>query len=193
MAETVDKRRIIRVIIAIVLIVLSVFCAWRLNRYLERRTYKLTYQTLIRRYSKEFELDPYLVASIIHVESGNRSSVVSGAGAIGLMQIMPDTGAWIAGKLQVSDYTEKHLKDPETNIRFGCWYLRFLLDRFEITDTAVAAYNAGHNLVRKWLDDAQYSDNGDELTDIPYPDTEYYVEKVQRAYEKYRKLYHDAF
>ena len=105
------------------------------------------------------------------------------------MQIMPDTGKWIAEKLEVEGFSEEKLFEPETNIRFGCWYLKYLLDTFSgDRRTAAAAYNAGPGNVKKWLADERYSSGG-ELVKIPFKETERYVEKVQRAYEKYTEIY----
>ncbi|MPN57676.1 Soluble lytic murein transglycosylase [bioreactor metagenome] len=132
------------------------------------------------------------MAAIIHVESGNREDAVSEKGALGLMQLMPDTAEWIAGKLGET-YNQDSVCEPYTNIRYGCWYLDFLFSRFSSTDTVLAAYNAGHNAVRNWLSDPEYSDDGVTLKRIPYTETEQYVEKVDRAYDKYKALYPKAF
>lgn len=181
-----------RIVIACIFLIIAAVCAWRLNDYVSRKRYKLTYQTLIANNAEEYDLNPYLVAAVIHVESANNSEAVSPRGAVGLMQIMPDTGAWIAEKLN-EPFSEAMLRDPATNIRYGCWYLRFLFDRFDVTNTAIAAYNAGHNKVAGWLDDTQYSGDGDALDEIPYEETKNYVDKVQRAYDAYRKYYPNAF
>ena len=88
--------------------------------------YPIAYTDLIAQYAAKYEQDPYLVQSIMRCESSNDPDAVSDVGAIGLMQIMPDTGTWIAHKLDLDDvYTEEMLYDPQTNIEFGCWYLRF--------------------------------------------------------------------
>ncbi len=118
---------------------------------------------------------------------------VSRSGAIGLMQVMPETGEWIAGKLNKTGFTAEDLKDPDTNIQFGCWYLRFLLDRYSSNQThAVAAYNAGHGNVDAWLMDPSVTTDN-MLTNIPFPETDDYVEKVLRAHEKYEELYTNIF
>lgn len=183
-----SNARTIKLLIAFILLIIAVLGALILNRVLERQTYKLLYPNEIEKWSNQYELDPYLVASIIHVESGNRPVVSSGKGAVGLMQIMPETGAWIAGKLDI-EYEVDDLKDAETNIRLGCWYLRFLADRFKVRDTMIAAYNGGHTRISKWLGDSKYSTDGETLKDIPYSETKNYVERVHNAYEKYKKLY----
>lgn len=164
--------------------------AFLLNRELEKRKYKLSYSEVIIASAGEFGLDRYLVAAVIHCESGNDPSAVSPRGATGLMQIMPDTGAWIAEKMGM-EYGEGTLYDPAINVRMGCWYLRYLLDKFDGSRTeALAAYNAGPGNVSKWLEDERYSANG-ELTSIPFPETETYVARVRRAYDKYMELYEE--
>ncbi len=141
--------------------------AWEL----EKRTYRLDYTEYASPSTREeYKLDPYLIASIIHCESGNRPDAVSPDGALGLMQIMPTTGEWIAGKLQVENFHTDMLFEPSVNIRFGCWYLRFLMDRYDQDrQLAVAAYNAGHGTVDKWLEDPGVSAEG-RLVEIPYPE-----------------------
>ncbi len=179
--------------IAAVLLILALVMALLLGKELEKRTYRLDYPNAIAAYAKEYDLDPYLVAAMIHCESSNRPDAVSPDGALGLMQIMPSTGEWIAGKLQVEDFHIDLLQDPSVNIRFGCWYLRFLMDRYnQDRQLAIAAYNAGHGTVDKWMDDPKVSAAG-RLVNIPYPETKTYVEKVQRAYEKYETLYKNTF
>lgn len=178
-----------KALLAAVLLAALVFCAFWLNEYMEKRKYRLEYPAQILSSSAEFGLDPYLVAAVIHCESGNRPAVVSAKGAVGLMQIMPDTGGWIAEKLGIASFSEAMLTDPAVNIRLGCWYLRYLTDRFGgVRSHALAAYNAGPGNLKKWLEDDAYSQDG-LLVDIPFEETSSYVERVERAYEKYKKLY----
>ena len=120
------------------------FVSERLAHERDLENYHIAYTELIARYAAEYALDPYLVTAIMRCESSNDPDAVSKKGAIGLMQIMPDTGAWIAHKLGLDDsYRQEQLFDPETNIRFACWYLDFLTRRLEGNRTAIiAAYNA---------------------------------------------------
>ena len=100
--------------------------------------------------SGEFDLDPWLVASLIRVESGGNPTIVSPVGAIGLTQIMPRTGAEIAARLEIPNYTTETLNDPAINVRMGCAYLRELLDRFDGSEhAALAAYNWGPTHIAK--------------------------------------------
>ena len=158
------------------------------------RNYPVAYVDLIKQYADQYELDPYLVQSIMRCESSNDPLAVSDAGAVGLMQIMPDTGEWIAHKLDLDEtYTQEQLTDPQTSITFGCWYLRFLSGRFDgNVMEMIAAYNAGHGTVEGWLEDPRFSEN-DVLLTIPFEDTARYYEKVMTAYENYTTLYPDLF
>ncbi len=185
-----NNKKIIRAVLA-ALIILAVLCvsAYYLNRAAEKRSYRLMYSDIVKEMSAEYSVDPYLTAAVIHCESSYNKDAVSPVGAMGLMQIMPDTGGWIAQKLDMEDFTQEQLFDPETNIRFGCWYLNYLTDKFNGDRIAVlAAYNGGPGNVKKWLEDERYSEDG-ALMEIPFPETERYIEKVQRAYEKYLNLY----
>lgn len=184
------RRRVLLVLIGIALFLLITLTAMYLSGVLERQYYKLTYPEEIRRYAEDYGLDPCLVAAVIHVESGNRADAVSYKGAIGLMQIMPETGAWIAQKRAVAEsHTESRLYTPDYNIACGCWYLDYLLKRFGgDLRYALIAYNAGPGNLETWLSDETLTEDGKLIT-IPYAETEAYVEKVMRAIEKYRELY----
>lgn len=175
-------------LLAVVLIVAAVFAGIILQRKIERQQHPIEYWEIIREFSEKYELDPYIVLAVIDTESSWQEEAVSARGALGLMQLMPATGEWIAGKLK-EPYDEEALTLPQKNIEYGCWYLNFLQERFDVPQTAVAAYNAGHNAVAKWLKDSRYSPNGSELTYIPYEETRNYVEKVFRSYQKYQRLY----
>ena len=117
-------------------------------------------ESLVRETAAEYGLNPPLVAAVIYTESKYNASAVSSAGAMGLMQIMPETGEWIAHKLDWP-FTDETLFDPRANARLGAWYLRFLLDRYDgRVQNAIAAYHAGQGSVDAWLEDARYSSDG---------------------------------
>lgn len=158
------------------------------------KNYPTAYTDLIAKYAEKYELDPYLVQSVMRCESSNDPNAQSGAGAMGLMQIMPDTGEWIAHKIDPElAYSLDMLYDPEHSIEYGCWYLRFLSDRFDgDVMQMIAAYNAGHGSVEDWLSDPRFSQDG-ELTTIPFEDTARYYQNVMTAYENYTALYPDLF
>jgi len=151
--------------------------------------YPLRYQESIVEYAGKYELDPYFVCSIIWTESKFAPDVKSDRGAVGLMQIMPQTGEWIAGKLK-EDFSLEDLEDPAINIRYGCWYLHFLSERLGgDRDLVAAAYNAGHNRVESWLEDPKYSADGTSLDKIPFEETKTYVERTRASYKIYQLCY----
>lgn len=179
--------------LALILTAAAAAYVFALPRVRERLNYPVRYEPQIRAYAGAYSLDPALVAALVQVESGGNARAVSGVGAMGLMQIMPDTGKWIFQKLGAGGgFTPEMLFDPETALRCGCWYLNFLLLEFDgDAQCAVAAYHAGQGAVRKWLSDNAYSPDGRTLLAFPddAPQTRNYVSKVKKAYEYYRKAY----
>jgi soluble lytic murein transglycosylase len=172
------------IIITIILIILAGGYLFIKDRF------PLDYEDTIVRYAKVNDLDPYFVCAVIVTESRFDAEAESHKGAIGLMQIMPDTGEWIAGKLKIKEYDVEMLKDPEMNIRMGTWYLHYLSDRFgKDTDNMTAAYNAGPNKVSEWLENEDHSSDGTSLDSIPYEETQKYVSKVAKAYDIYKAFY----
>lgn len=151
--------------------------------------YPLRYRDEVAKAAAEFSLPESQVYAIILCESSFRPRVVSSAGAVGLMQILPDTGEWIAQKLGDADFTPESLYDPAVNIRYGCYYLRFLTDLFGAdVATVAAAYHAGQGSVAKWLSDPACSEDGVTLLRAPGPATNSYMEKVKKTYAVYEKL-----
>ena len=151
--------------------------------------YPYKYSNIINEYSAKYELDPYLVLAVIKTESNFNENAESSKGAKGLMQIMDSTGEGIADKLEVENFETKMLFDPEINIEFGCWYLNNLLSEFDDLSLALAAYNGGSGNVTKWLNDPEYSSDGENLTYIPFKETKKYVDKVSTRYNVYKFLY----
>ena len=126
---------------------------------------------------------------MILAESSYRPEAVSSVNAQGLMQILPSTGEWLAGKYDEA-YVEGCLFDPETNIRYGCWYLGFLMDRYGgDMRCSSAAYHSGQGTVDKWLKDPAYSSDGRTLNVIPGANADTYVKRILEYYEKYEELY----
>ena len=150
-----------------------------------------TNDELVEKYASKYGLQKSLVAAVIFQESGYRTDVVSNKGAMGLMQIMPDTGRWIAGKLD-EDFKEENLLKPETNVKYGTWYLDYLISRYKNTSTALAAYNAGPGNVDDWMEEQGIS-IGEELKEIPFKETRNYVDSILRMRTVYEKMYADKF
>ena len=147
--------------------------------------YPLKYKNEIRVYSAEYNIDTSLVASVICNESSFDENSKSIKGAIGLMQLMPSTAQWLCEKLG-EEYDEQKLYSPEFNIKLGTYYLQYLTNKFEDTDTAIVAYNAGEGTVNTWLKNQEYSSDGKTLQKIPYQETSNYLTKVKRTVRFYK-------
>ena len=150
---------------------------------LKEITLPLRHEDVIRQQARDKNLDPALIAAVIYRESKFRD-VTSSAGAKGLMQILPDTAHFIARRTGGTEFEQRDLANPQINISYGAWYLRYLLDRYEgNTVAAVAAYNAGHGRVDKW--------GGTALTvdDIRFPETADYTRDVIDKRAEYRREY----
>lgn len=154
--------------------------------------YQQQYGEQVQKYAKEFGVEEPLVYAVIRTESGFRPDVESSAGAVGLMQLMPSTFEWLQESLD-GEVTQSAsaLKDPDTNIRYGTYLLSVLLEKYGDRQTAIAAYNAGTTTVDGWLQDPNISPDGKTLSQIPYEETAHYVDRVDKSYELYKKLYYE--
>jgi len=146
----------------------------------------LRHDDIIRQQAKQKGLDPALIAAVIYQESRFRPRE-SAAGAQGLMQILPATADFIAGRTGGTKFTHSDLATPQVNISYGSYYLKYLLDRYNgDTVTALAAYNAGEGHVDQWLQDNGPITNIDQ---IPFPETRAYVKSVLKARSEYKREY----
>ena len=157
--------------------------------------YPLDYRALLEEQAAAFNLRPAFVAAIVRNESSFQPLAESSVGARGLMQLMPETAAWIARKLKVDGFHFDRMWDPESNVRFGCWYLNYLSTLFQGDPVCVAcAYHAGQGTVTAWLCDSLISEDGVTLSLARLPDgpTKTYAGRVIKAYGIYQKLYYEA-
>lgn len=152
-------------------------------------TYPLIYKESVIKYSREYNLDPMMVMAVIKTESNFDKDATSLKDARGLMQIGESTGEWAAEIFELEGYSQEMLHVPEVNIRIGSWYLRELIDQYGNEDVALAAYNAGSGNVTAWLSEGEYSIDGENLHNIPFPETDEYVNRVQRNRQVYELLY----
>ena len=153
------------------------------------RVLPLKYQDIVTKYAAAYELEKSMINAVIFCESHFEPEAVSSADAVGLMQVTQETGWWAAEQLGLNPDTID-LRDPDMNIRIGCWYLNWLLDKFDDeTETALAGYNAGHGNVSEWLADEEMSADGITLEEIPFEETRSYVKKVQLAQKIYSYVY----
>lgn len=184
------KKRALPIVIIIVaaMLVLAVAGYFGYEKFLEA-AYPLKYENYVERYSRENGLDKYFVYAVIKTESGFKPDVVSNVGARGLMQIMEDTFEWVKFKQDDETAVYYDMYDPQTNIKYGCYLLGYLMEEFGDIETAAAAYHAGRGKVNEWLSDSSVSSDGVHLDTIPIPDTAHYVSKITKAVEIYTRLY----
>jgi soluble lytic murein transglycosylase len=149
-------------------------------RWYERLRYPLRYEHIVRGHADRYGLEPQLVAAVIYQESKFDAGAESASGAVGLMQLLPSTGQGIADRTGGDAWTPEDLHNPELNVRYGCWYLRHLLDKYGSEELALAAYNAGQTNVDRWRARGQ---------GIQFSETRHYVERVQELKQTYASAY----
>ncbi len=183
--RTAGRRRSAVLLAAALGAVAAVVLLLPVDRAVQEVALPLRHDDVIRQQAADKDLDPALVAAVIYAESRFRPGLTSTAGAQGLMQITPDTARFIARRSGATTFVLDDLDDPQINIAYGCYYLRYLLERFDGDVVhAVAAYNAGDGNVERWLSRA---DGPLRPEDIPFPETHAYVRRVLDARDDYRR------
>lgn len=175
-----------RLLLAALVILFLVFSA----PTIVHRVLPLSFSELIVYYGDSSDVDPALIAAVIQVESSFRPEVVSTKGAVGLMQLMPETATWVAEQTGLTT-TNLDLLKPETNIQLGVYYLKYLLDRFPTESAALAAYNGGPTNVRRWLEEGLWDGSSEKMGQIPFSETRVYVRKVDFRRRLYRFFYQE--
>ena len=169
--------------IAVAVLAIAAVAAWVVETepdvYLRVR-YPLEYEHIVRAHARNYDLDPALLAAVVYVESRFDPDVESPAGAIGLMQLLPDTAKGIALRTGGDRFVVDDLRNPEINVRYGSWYLEHLRKRYRDTKLVLAAYHAGQGNVDRWQEDG---------AGIAFPETRSYVAEVMRL----RDVYADAY
>lgn len=185
-----------RAVAILLIIAISLTLAIGMDHLLDRAEehfYPIEYEKYVRKYSKEYNVPEYVIYAVIKVESDFDPHARSEAGAMGLMQMMPNTFLWLTGAEHLNEgLTADSLYVPSVSIRYGTYYLFYLYRKFDYNwDTALAAYNGGEGKVSRWLDDPEYSDGEGNLTYIPVAETRSYVRKVNSAIDHYKNLYYE--
>ena len=189
---SVKRTRTIKiVVVAFALLLLLIAAYFVFEPSIDRALYPREYSELVERYAEQYGVPTNLVYAVIRTESNFDPNAVSSAGAVGLMQIMPSTFRWLSDDMFGERLEDAMLYDPETNIRYGVYYLRRLYDRYGHWQTACAAYNAGNGTVDRWLSDPSLTDVQGRLIPerIPIGETRAYVDKVEKSYQAYSRLY----
>jgi soluble lytic murein transglycosylase len=174
---------------ALILLILVLILFYR-SDWLGRLVYPIKYKQDIAAASANTGVDPYLVAAVIRVESNYRAALESPKGALGIMQVMPETAEWINEREGLRPYKQEELMQPSINIKVGTAFLGILLQQFQGNQVlAVAAYNAGQGNVNKWLSNRIWDGRLESFEQIPFWETRKYVSKVMYYYKKYREIY----
>ena len=177
-------------ILTIIFTAVIIICAAFQLPSAQRLFYPFPYRDKVEENAARYRVDRFLAISVMKVESNFVESAMSRSGAVGLMQIMPDTAHWIATCLDENPPSIKQLHNCDTNIKYGIWYLAELEDEFFGNDVlALAAYNAGRGNVRHWIESNGWHKNFSDVDAIPFNETRNYVKKVLYCREKYSKLY----
>ena len=176
-------RIVLRILIWGIIVLVGCYAAVRL-------LFPLHYRSQLELYGKQYNVDPLLLAAVIRAESKFYPRAKSQVGALGLMQIVPQTGDWAAREMGLVDFDIDKLFDPAVNIHVGAWYLHGLVEEFDgDLVLALAAYNCGRGNVKKWLETKQETRAGIDLNGLPYAETRSYVRKVLRNYYWYQRIY----
>ncbi|MGE5703065.1 MAG: lytic transglycosylase domain-containing protein [Clostridia bacterium] len=182
------RRKKVWVLLCVLMVVLLVINSQMIWKWM----YPIKYHHEIMQASERYTLDPHLIVAIIRTESNFQPDRVSRKGALGLMQIMPDTADWVIRQAGFKQTTLDDLWQPERNIEIGSWYLAYLLAKFEgKLEPAIAAYNAGPGKVNSWLDQKLWDGSRDSLENIPYGETRHYVQRVLYYHERYDQVYNE--
>lgn len=177
-------------VVGLAIVVISSYGAFHSDWFQKNYLYPFPYQNLVYHFALENEIDPFLVAGVIRTESKFIAQARSPKGALGLMQMMPETANWVAGQLEYTDFEVSQLENPEMNIRLGTWYLSSLKREFKGNEIlALAAYNGGRGNVRQWMNQYGWTMNFSDIEQIPFRETREYVGKVLYSKQHYQELY----
>jgi len=184
------KKKTLIIVGIILLLIISIVIIFKPQNWFLKKIYKLEYSEYVYKYAEENDIDPYLIFSIIKAESNFERNIESSSGAIGLMQLMEATAIEMANEIGEDVVVKEALYNPEINIKIGTKYYAYLIKRYnDNKDLALAAYNAGMGNVDKWIKEGTIKEDGSDLENIPYKETNNYVRKIVRNYRIYQNLY----
>lgn len=167
-------------------------CVLKVPNKIMKILYPIEYENLVTLYSQEYQVDEYLIYAIIKAESNFEIDAVSSKGAKGLMQLMENTAKDVVKRVNIDisseDLSEK-LLEPDININLGTKYISILLQKYGNIPVALTAYNAGIGTVDNWIEKGIIKENGEDIENVPYKETNQYVRKILGSYKIYRELY----
>lgn len=172
----------------VVLAVCAVLLIAPTTDFIQHETHPIKYEEYVTKYSREFNVPKPLIYAIIKTESSFDPFAESEIGARGLMQITAIAHDWVNMRSEF-DESFDDMYDAEANIKYGTFMLKLLLEQFKTESNALCAYHAGWGTAQKWLKNPDFSPDGENIKEIPYPDTAWYVKTVLKSRETYYKLY----
>ena len=185
-------KAIIKFLIILILLLLIYFVLFKvveIDKKIMKAIYPLKYTEYVEKYAKKYDIDPYMVYAIIKAESNFDENAKSATDAIGLMQIMEETALETANKMDL-DVSVEDLFKPDININIGLNYFTYLLNKYDDNYAlAIVAYNAGMGNVDNWIKEGIIEEDGSDLENVQFKETNNYVRKILRDYEIYKDLY----
>lgn len=182
--------KVIIVITIAILLILAIAKIFNIKQVILKKIYPKTYSEYVEKYAKEFNVDPLLIFSIIKAESNFNEKAHSSSGAKGLMQLMEATALEIANKINEPLIEQDSLLEPEKNIMIGTKYYAELLKSYDGNMLlALTAYNAGMGNVNEWIQNGIIKQDGSDIENIPYKETNMYVRKIINNYKMYKTIY----
>lgn len=185
-------KRLLKFIITLLILASIIFILFKvikIDDIIMKKLYPLKYSEYVEKYAKEYNIDKYMVYAIIKAESNFNENAKSSSDAIGLMQIMETTAIETARKMNL-EVTEEDLFKPDLNINIGLKYFTYLLNKYDNNyPLAIIAYNAGMGNVDAWIKDGTIKEDGTDIENVPFKETNNYVRKILRDYEIYKGLY----
>ncbi len=182
-----SKRTLAIAALLLSLAVIFLFLADFTDKYFRQKREDAVYDTVLTA-AAAYDVSPAMILAVISTESDFHPDALSPVGAMGLMQLMPETFTFLRDEKLRENLADDAVWNTAVNIRYGTYYLSYLFARFGSWELALAAYNAGEGRVLEWLDDATLSD-GKTLFTIPYKETESYVSVTLSAYRNYLEKY----
>ena len=179
------RRRRLGLVAALLAAAVAGVAIWTVStepEWFQRVRYPLRYESIVVAHARNYDLPATLLAAVIYAESKFDADARSGAGAVGLMQLLPETAKGIATRTGGDHFVVSDLLDPEINVRYGSWYLRELTRKYDSTRTALAAYHAGQGNVDRWREQG---------VGVQFPETRAYVADVLAVVPVYRRAYRD--
>ena len=171
----------------VILIIIGVIYFFNIPNEMQRTIYKKEYSESVQKYATKYNVDENLIYAVIKAESNFNSNAKSSKGAIGLMQLMETTAI---DEINITkENISKKLLEADTNINLGTKYLSILVEKYNNIELAISAYNAGTGTVDNWVRDGVIKDDGSDIENIPYKETNNYVRRILRDYKIYQSLY----